>query len=222
MSAEPSIAPMKLAPVADTAEGEAVASEVVKATPIEAVPESAAPLEPVPAETEPASAKTGQAKPAKARKVKTPKQGRPGFRPVLVAGYGVLVPLVAMAMVVVMTYPANGVDNVLKVEITYAAALLSFLGGIRWGMALITGGVHLRFRPLGAVTLMLPFAWTTLFMTPPVALAMLMSGYLAIALGEGAGGETSPVPEWFHKLLKPFTIMVEIALGLTLLIILNF
>ena len=178
-----------------------------------------APTAATPTETEAAESKAAK---TKSPKVKSARQVRPGFRSVLIVGYGVLVPLVAMAMVVVMTYPANGVANVLKVEITYGAALLSFLGGIRWGIALMAGAEHLHFRPLAAVTLILPLAWVTIFMQPPVALAMLMAGYLVVALGERAGGETTPVPLWYHALLKPFTILVEVALGLTLLIILNF
>ncbi|MFZ3034011.1 MAG: DUF3429 domain-containing protein [Parvibaculum sp.] len=211
MSAEPSIAPMKLAPTANADEGKAPATEIVKATQAEVAPESAAPVEATPVD----------AKPVKAQKIKAPKRMQPGFRPVLIMGYGVLVPLVAMAMVVVMSYPANGVSNVLKVEITYAAALLSFLAGIRWGVALMAGGEHLRFRPLAAVTLMLPFAWVTIFLTPPVALGLLMVGYLVLAMSEREGDE-SPVPGWYRALLRPFTILVEVALGLTLLIILNF
>jgi hypothetical protein len=141
-------------------------------------------------------------------------------RAVLVIGYAVLVPLVAMAMVVIATYPATGTDAVLRVEITYAAALLSFLGGVRWGIALMAGAPHLHIRPLTAVTLALPFAWAILFMDPMVALAALMAGYVLIAFGERMGKQ-SPVPHWYHALLVPFTVMIEIALGLTLLIVLG-
>mgnify|MGYP003645976494 FL=1 len=139
---------------------------------------------------------------------------------VLVVGYGVLVPLVAMAMVVLLTYPASGVENVLKVQITYSVALLSFLGGVRWGISLMSGGTHLRFRPLALITLAMPYAWSILFMSPPVALAALMAGFLLVALVERTGAD-SPVPDWYRALLVPFTVMIEIALGLTLLFILN-
>ena len=159
-------------------------------------------------------------KPAKVKKAKAERPVRPGFRAVLIMGYGVLVPLVAMAMVVVMTSPSNGVANVLKVEVTYAAALLSFLAGIRWGVALMAGGVHLRFRPLAGITLMLPFAWITIFLKPPIALGLLMVGFLVLAMSERED-KKGPAPDWYHTLLKPFTILVEVALGLTLLIIVN-
>jgi hypothetical protein len=141
-------------------------------------------------------------------------------RSALVIGYGLLVPLVAMAMIVVATYPATGTDAVLRVEITYAVALLSFLGGVRWGIALMAGGAHFRFKPLATVTLVLPFAWLILFMEPSIALGALMAGYVLIAFGERMGKE-SPVPAWYNALLVPFTVMIEIALGLTLLIVLG-
>ena len=141
-------------------------------------------------------------------------------RAVLIAGYAVLVPLVAMAMVVVTTYPANGTDAVLRVEITYAAALLSFLGGIRWGIALMAGAAHLQWRPLTLITAALPLAWAILFLSPPLALAALMAGYLLIAFGERLGDD-NPVPHWYRALFLPFTVMIEIALGLSLITILS-
>jgi len=181
--------------------------------------EMTAVAEPKP-ETEPAEAKPAKEEPAKVKKAKAERPVRPGFRAVLVMGYGVLVPLVAMAMVVVMTAPGNGVANVLKVEITYAAALLSFLAGIRWGVALMAGGDHLRFRPLAGITLMLPFAWITIFLKPPIALGLLMVGFLVLAMNEREDAK-GPAPEWYHALLKPFTILIEVALGLTLIVITN-
>ncbi len=111
-------------------------------------------------------------------------------------------------------------ENVLKVQITYSVALLSFLAGVRWGISLMSGGTHLRFRPLALITLAMPYAWSILFMSPPVALAALMAGFLLVALVERTGTD-SPVPDWYRALLVPFTVMIEIALGLTLLFILN-
>tara|TARA_R110002110_G_scaffold45692_2_gene138991 strand:+ start:4369 stop:4875 length:507 start_codon:yes stop_codon:yes gene_type:complete len=156
------------------------------------------------------------AAPTKTAKVSAPRSPRS----VLIAGYAVLVPLVAMAMVVVTTYPANGTDAVLRVEITYAAALLSFVGGIRWGIALMAGAAHLQWKPLTFITAALPLAWAILFMSPPVALAALMAGYLLIAFGERLGSD-NPVPHWYRALFMPFTVMIEIGLGLSLITILS-
>ncbi|MGV8995510.1 MAG: DUF3429 domain-containing protein [Parvibaculaceae bacterium] len=156
--------------------------------------------------------KTPPEKKARVKKPRSPASN------VLIIGYMVLVPLVAMAMIIAMTYPNEGTDAVLKVEITYAAALLSFLGGIRWGIALMAGAAHLQFRPLALVTLALPLAWTILFMQPVIALPALMAGYLAVAIGEKFAGE-SPVPDWYRNLLIPLTVMIEIALALTLFMV---
>jgi|GEM_PF-2693734 len=171
------------------------------------------------ADTTVTDVKTPPAKEARVKKVRLKKE-RSAATNVLLIGYGVLVPLVAMAMVVVMTYPNAGADAVLNVEITYAAALLSFIGGIRWGIALMAGAAHLSFRPLALVTLALPLAWGILFMQASVALPVLMIGYLAIIAGEKLGG-ASPVPDWYRNLLIPLIVMIEIALGLTLFILLS-
>ena len=127
------------------------------------------------------------AAPTKTAKVSAPRSPRS----VLIAGYAVLVPLVAMAMVVVTTYPANGTDAVLRVEITYAAALLSFVGGIRWGIALMAGSAHLQWKPLTFITAALPL------------------------------GNDNPLPHWYRALFMPFTVMIEIGLGLSLITILS-
>ena len=212
MSAEQTIDGAMLSDAASVPAPEGVIAED-EGKPVEATP---APAEMTAVE----NFKPAKEKPAKVKKAKAERPVRPGFRSVLIMGYGVLVPLVAMAMVVVMTSPGNGVANVLKVEITYTAALLSFLAGIRWGVALMAGGDHLRFRPLAGITLMLPFAWITIFLKPPVALGLLMVGFLVLAMSERED-KSGPAPDWYHALLKPFTILVEVALGLTLLIIVN-
>lgn len=129
-----------------------------------------------------------------------------------VIGYGALVPLVAMAMVIAFTYPSTGADGALKAMIGYGAALLSFIGGIRWGIAVTAGGPYLLFRPLGLATLPMPFAWIVLFMDPRIGLAALMAGFLLLLLAERVGPE-SPMPGWYRALQLPFTIMVELALA---------
>jgi hypothetical protein len=136
-----------------------------------------------------------------------------------VIGYGALVPLVAMAMIVTFTYPSPGAAGALAAMIGYGAALLSFIGGIRWGLAVATGGAYLHFRPLGLATLAMPFAWIVMFMDARVALAALMAGFQLLLLAERVG-LPSPMPAWYRALQLPFTILVEVALGVSLAVLL--
>ena len=148
--------------------------------------------------------------------VKTPAIQKPQAPAALqVIGYGALVPPVAMAMVIFLTYPSPGAESALRAEIGYGAALLSFIGGIRWGLAVAAGGGHLLFRPLSLATLPMPFAWIVFFMEPRVALAALMAGFVLLLLAERAG-PPSPMPGWYRALQLPFTIMAELALGISL------
>ena len=121
MSAEQTIDAATLSDAASVPAPEGVIAEAEE-KPVEA---TTAPAETAAAEEPKPEAKSTEAKPTRVKRAKAKHPARPGFRTVLIMGYGVLVPLVAMAMVVVLTYPANGVANVLKVEITYAAALLA-------------------------------------------------------------------------------------------------
>jgi hypothetical protein len=132
-----------------------------------------------------------------------------------ILGYGALVPLVAMAMIIFFTYPAPGSEGVLRAEVAYGAALLSFLGGIRWGIAVSTGGQQLLFRPLAIATLPIPFAWIVLFMDLRMAIAALMVGFLLLLFAERLDDE-SPTPGWYRALQLPFTIMVGLGLGVSL------
>jgi hypothetical protein len=157
---------------------------------------------------------------AEASIVKTSDRQKPQAPAALqVIGYGALVPLVAMCMVIFFTYPSPGADSALRAMIGYGAAALSFIGGIRWGLAVATGGDYLLFRPLGLATLAMPFAWVVLFMDPRVALAALMAGFQLLLLAERVG-LPSPMPDWYRALQLPFTILVELALGISLAAIL--
>lgn len=148
--------------------------------------------------------------------IETPATERPRAPAALqVIGYGALVPLVAMAMIVYLTYPSTGADSALRAEIGYGAALLSFIGGIRWGLAVAKGGEYLLFRPLGLATLVMPFAWVVLFVDTRIALAALMAGFQLLLLAERVG-PPSPMPDWYRALQLPFTILVELALGVSL------
>ena len=147
--------------------------------------------------------------------IETTSAGAPRATALQVIGYGALVPLVAMAMIIFLTYPSPGADGALRAEIGYGAALLSFIGGIRWGLAVARGGGYLLFRPLGLATLAMPFAWVVLFVDTRIALAALMAGFQLLLLAERIGGP-SPMPDWYRALQLPFTILVELALGVSL------
>jgi hypothetical protein len=159
------------------------------------------------------SVEESMGKPAAIKSIAAQKPQAPAALQVI--GYGALVPFVAMAMIITFTYPSPGAAGALAALIGYGAALLSFIGGIRWGLAVATGGDYLHFRPLGLATLAMPFAWIVMFMDTRVALAALMAGFQLLLLVERVG-LPSPMPAWYRALQMPFTILVELALGVSL------
>ena len=126
-------------------------------------------------------------------------------------GYVGLVPLIAGA-IAVWTSEVAEVGVVAEAMLFYSATVLSFLGGVRWGLALnnprsarmassLTIGI---FPPLVAwVMLLIDLQWGLL--GTAVAFA-LMYGSDLFAAKEGTA------PPWYPTLRLPLTIAADVAL----------
>ncbi|MEQ9520622.1 MAG: DUF3429 domain-containing protein, partial [Parvibaculum sp.] len=64
-------------------------------------------------------------------------------------GYGGLVPFAGTGIVSWFLWPSEMSDAALRVQLVYAALILSFLGGIRWGIAMTHAGEFKRRVPEG-------------------------------------------------------------------------
>ncbi|MFN3230884.1 MAG: DUF3429 domain-containing protein [Alphaproteobacteria bacterium] len=126
-------------------------------------------------------------------------------------GYVGLVPLVAGA-IAVWTSETAEVFPVAEAMLFYSATVLSFLGGVRWGMALnnprssrmassLTIGI---FPPLVAwVMLLIDLHWGLL--GTAVAFALMYASDL-FAAKEGTA------PAWYPQLRMPLTIAADVAI----------
>ncbi len=102
----------------------------------------------------------------------------PGIAKIL--GYGGVMPFAAMALNLIADGPLPA-DFALKVFLCYSAAILSFLGGIRWGAA-----THLRTAMGRELTIsVLPSVWAVLSLLMSDAqwsVWGLLSGFVLIGL----------------------------------------
>ena len=126
-------------------------------------------------------------------------------------GYVGLVPLIAGA-IAVWTSEVSEVGVVAEAMLFYSATVLSFLGGVRWGMALnnprsarmassLTIGI---FPPLVAwVMLLIDLQWGLL--GTAVAFGLMYASDL-FAAKEGTA------PAWYPTLRMPLTIAADVAL----------
>ena len=110
------------------------------------------------------------------------------------AGYAGLVPLVVP--VLVMWWHPDWADPAITVQHTYAALILSFLGGIYWGIALAkqTGGW------IWLSTLPSLWAWPALLMPPVSSTWMLMMGFALMFLLDQAAWQRGWIRRWFFQL----------------------
>lgn len=138
---------------------------------------------------------------------------RPGDEPVRIPGaarmlgYGGVLPFAAMALNQVMVGPLSA-DFALKVFVCYSAAILSFLGGIRWGAA--TNLQTAMGREL--VIAVAPSLWAVmclLAISVELSIWGLLSGFVLMGVVDARW----PVPgiaQWMVSLRIRLTIAVVI------------
>ena len=97
---------------------------------------------------------------------------------------------------------------------TYAAVILSFLGGIRWGMALT------RTPPDGrdiAISVAPSLAgWFALFFPPAASFGLLLLAVCAQGAWDSLSIHAGLGPRWFAKIRIVLTILVAAALAVAL------
>lgn len=117
-------------------------------------------------------------------------------------------------------FPGAGVapETLLRAQVAYGAVILTFLGGVHWGVALRQTDAPSWLRLAWGVTPSL-IGWCALLMPPRNGLGLLAFG-LAIAfgvdlrtLGEGIA------PDWYPRLRRILTTGALAALFLSILVV---
>lgn len=91
----------------------------------------------------------------------------------------------------------------------YAIAILSFLGGVRWGAALESDGAARTFLHSVAPALL---AWATVFMPPVLALSVLAMTFAALGAWDVLSAQNGALPGWYGMIRIKLTFMVVGAL----------
>lgn len=131
-------------------------------------------------------------------------------------GYAGAIPFVAMAVIVFFLYPRAEAVAVLEVQIGYGAVILSFLGGIRWALAMLFPEDPLLLRRLAAATAPALIGWGALFMPSAWGLIVLIAAFWAQAAADLRATRDNEAPRWFGGYRVRLTIFVVGALALSL------
>ncbi|RVU36382.1 DUF3429 domain-containing protein [Hwanghaeella grinnelliae] len=137
-------------------------------------------------------------------------------RPALVLGLAGLIPFAACAVAVWTSSPVLQVEGV-SLLLTYAAVILTFLGGVHWGKAL--AGEHsgdLNWMRLGWSVTPSLIAWAALRMSPGFTLIIFIAAFAAAFLVDRHAVRTGFFPAWYLPLRKVLTLGVMACLIATL------
>jgi Protein of unknown function (DUF3429) len=91
----------------------------------------------------------------------------------------------------------------------YAIAILSFLGGVRWGAALGEDGAARTFWHSVVPALL---AWSTIFMQPVLALAILAMTFAGQGAWDVLSAQSGTLPGWYGNIRMKLTFMAVGAL----------
>lgn len=127
-----------------------------------------------------------------------------------VLGLAGLIPFVALAALTLIG-PETWRDWVSTALIAYGAVILSFLGGITWGLAITRRQSN---DPLYLAS-MAPFfaAWVALLLPRSLGLVLLMVAFLGALVNDYLIKRDGLAPEWFFTLRLTLTAIVVASLA---------
>jgi Protein of unknown function (DUF3429) len=132
------------------------------------------------------------------------------------AGY---LPFVAIATALLLLGKTHPLQTVLVDAFrTYGAIILSFLGGVRWGLAMRTQPVPVKdivFSVVPAIA-----AWFALFLTAPVSVAVLLLCFCTQGAWDSLSVQAGRAPQWYGQLRITLTLIVALAHGIVIAAIL--
>ncbi|AXY42413.1 DUF3429 domain-containing protein [Halomonas sp. JS92-SW72] len=102
--------------------------------------------------------------------------------------------------------------------LTYSAVILSFLGGVQWGVAMSlepddSAGFRTRLALSMAPSLI---AWPALLLHPAIGAWVLIAGFLVVRLHECGRASRELLPIWYQSLRTLLTVVAVACHGLVI------
>jgi hypothetical protein len=129
----------------------------------------------------------------------------------LFLGLGGAIPFVACAVALAFNTKLPLIDDPVRAIVGYAAVILSFLGGIRWGFALRMNDAGLQARAFIVSVGPSIAAWFLLLAPAIMALVVMPVLFVLLGLADQQMG-TIGAPRWFMRLRALLTAIVTLSL----------
>jgi len=110
---------------------------------------------------------------------------------------------------------------VISLQMTYGAVMLSFLGGVHWGLAMADsktpGKVSTKQQWIRYTSSIIPplIAWSSIVVTPLAGMISLLAGFSAMYVADAYAHDANHFPTWYLKLRTYLTIGIILSLGIT-------
>ncbi len=143
-------------------------------------------------------------------------QSRPPIMP-LALGLAGLVPFVALAGASIADLPLPAIGNGESARaalLTYGVAILSFLGGVRWGIAIGYEDQAKAARDYVIAVIPALIGWAATGLDEPRDLWLLTSAFVVLGLLDYGLACRTVAPEWYGRLRLGLTAVAALALGL--------
>ena len=130
-----------------------------------------------------------------------------------------LVPFVTMTFEAVTDISAGTDDSRLGLR-TYGAVILSFLGGIQWGLAIRNSDGNARTRqgltPILTVSIVPSLiGWAGLLVEELLGFGLLIIGFVLVLISDVRAVNKGIAPRWYLRLRYPLTAIVISCLTIT-------
>ena len=128
-------------------------------------------------------------------------------------GAGGLIPFASLALFIHFG-PQVWTAHAQFALLAYGAVILSFLGGILWGMAIKSDREDALLVLLGASVLPSLLGWISLMVIPSIAVMLQIAGFLAMFLTDRKLAGNGLGPSWYMNLRGPLTAGVVACLAI--------
>ena len=122
---------------------------------------------------------------------------------------------------IILAFSGAFLENFLQERIhfalaAYGAVILSFLGGIHWGLAIARADPDQKngatFARLGVSVIPSLVGWCALLLSAPIALPVMSIAFCGLLLFDWHVSLNMQAPAWYPKLRWPLTVIVVTSL----------
>lgn len=140
-------------------------------------------------------------------------------RSALIIGWSGVLPFALLAVFIATSVNVTGAIDPRNALIKYAAIILSFMGGVHWGIAIdgkTMGGTGTSSQPLrlGLSTVPALVGWVAIFFPFGIGVSLLIGAFLVLVVYDIWAATQEWIPSWYPRLRMQLTTAVVAALAL--------